>query len=628
MLFFNRMQRWRVKRKKRRIDPAALLRMRVMLLQVLVIIAFIPLTGQLWKLQVVEGSQYHELAEANRLRVYSVPAKRGVVYDRNHKLLISNEPSFTAAAVVADLSDLEQQQVTEKLARLLNLSPAEIDTMLEARRASGHVYIPVPLKTRLDRETAFVLEERHRDIPGVSVLVEPRRTYLDEGLLPHILGYVGRISPEEYDDLKFNGYGLNDNIGKMGVEYTYEHYIRGIPGREQVEVDVTGRKRRVLYAEEPTPGDNLVLSIDIDLQREMTKLLRENMGESQFAAAVAMDPRNGEILGMVSLPTFDTNLFSGGIKQEDLDALLNDERRPLFNYAVGGVHPPGSTFKLVTGSAALQEGIATPETVIVSRHSISIPNQYDPSILYHFYDWGSFGPLDFRQAVSMSSDIYFYYLAGGYEDFRGLGATRLAEYARMFGLGAITGIDLPGEAAGNVPDPAWKRDTHGDHWLTGDTYNFGIGQGFMLATPIQMARVVSAVANGGDVLQPHVVKEIVDSDGNTVEVFGTVVQRHLDVSDEHLRVIREGMLLGVNSGSVRAAAVPGIEVAGKTGTAEFGIPDEDRVHVTHGWFIGFAPFDEPEIAVAIFYHHGQGLTASPIGAKILDYYFKQKQPQP
>jgi penicillin-binding protein 2 len=391
---------------------------------------------------------------------------------------------------------------------------------------------------------------------------------------------------------------------------------------EQAEVDVTGRRRRTLAQEPAQPGHNLVLSLDLDLQKEMLKALQAGMGKSRFAAAAVMDVRSGELLGLASLPQFDNNLFSGGIKQEALDRLLSDPRRPLLNYAIGGTYPPGSIFKVITASGALQENVAKRDTVIVSRSSISLASQYDPRVLYYFYDWASLGPLNFTRALAMSSDVYFYYLAGGYENFRGLGPTKLAQYARQFGLGERTGVDLPGEAVGSIPDPQWKKQVLDEEWLTGDTYNFGIGQGYLLTTPLQMVRAGAAVANGGEVLQPRVVRALTDAAGNTVRRFEKVVQRRVDVGQAHLALVREGMRLAVSDGTAKTGAVAGIPVAGKTGTAEFGTP-VGRVYDTHGWFLAFAPYENPEIAVVTFFEHGNGaLSAAPAAAKIMDAYFK------
>lgn len=630
MFFFKGVKRWRVQRKER-INEQAVAQSRLMLLRGLVLLAFFVLAAQLWRLQIVEGSRYQLRAEANHLRVLSIPAQRGVIYDRQGRLLVRNEPSFTAAMVLADVPEATRKDVVEHLHQLLDMPAKEIETLIKERRATGQIFTPLTLKTGLNKETAFILEERHDELPGVTVLTESRRQYLNEGSLSHILGYVGRISSEEYAEFQDNGYDLNDRLGKMGVELTYEQALRGMPGREHVEVDASGRKRGTIDNEPPVPGNDVVLTIDIDLQKQLAKVLQESMGKSQYAAAVAMDPRTGEILSMVSLPSFDNNIFGGPTMPAEIEQLLDDPRRPLLNYAVGGAYPPGSIFKTITASAALQEGVARPDTVIESRGFITIPNQYDPRITYRFNDWAALGRLNFYRAIAMSSDVYFYYLSGGFENFTGLGAQRLANYSRAFGLGSVTGVDLTGEAAGLVPDPAWKEAAFSnDPWVTGDTYHFGIGQGFVLASPMQMARVLSSIANGGELLQPRVVKEVRNTDGRVVLSYDKAVQRRVPVDDVNLQVVREGMRQVVADGTAQTARVPGIQVGGKTGTAEFGTPfyvNGALTYETHGWFLGFAPFDKPQIAVAVFLEKGNGaLNAAPVFSKFASYYFARKPP--
>lgn len=627
MIFFGRMRRWRTKRRKK-VDEQQQITSRLRFLQAVVLLAFLTLAGQLWRLQVVEGAQYQERAEANRLRLTTVPPPRGIIYDRTGKLLVRNEPSFTAAAIVADMPRDQQAAIVSKLERQLNVPADELAKVINDRRASGEIFTPVELKADIDKVTAFVLEERAAELPGITVITEPRRRYTDNTLLSHILGYVGRISPDEYDTLRLRGYDLNDSTGKMGVESTYEWALRGTPGREQREVDATGRTRQVLESEPPKPGNNLVLAIDAELQDFITQTLQKHMGKSRFAAAVAMNPKNGEVLGLVSLPNFDNNAFSGGIKPKALQAMLEDPRRPLLDYSIGGTFPPGSTFKVITGSGALQDGVAKTDTIITSTGSISVPNQYDPRILYYFYDWAALGVMNFYRGLAMSSDVYFYYLAGGFKDFKGLGPDRLAEWARSYGLGEKTGIDLPGEAKGSVPDPQWKEDTFHEEWLTGDTYNFGIGQGFMLSTPIQMSRVLTAILSGGDLLQPHVVKEVQAPDGSPVVRFERTVQRHLPIEQRHLDAVRVGMQMSVREGAATAAKRPGVDIAGKTGTAEFGEAIGNRVYETHGWFIGYEPSDNPDITITVFLEQGAGgASAAPAGGEILEYYAKNIRPK-
>ena len=615
-------RRWRVERKNK-VSETSRWRIRFIVLRGLVLLIFFVLAAQLWRMQVVEGERYQERAEYNRLRLLPINPKRGVIYDRNGVLLVRNAPSFTVAVVPADLPTKLQPQVVARLAALLQMSPTEINDVIEKQRAEQRLFTSAPIKTNVDRDTAFIIEENRRYLPGISLLIEPTRRYLEGSAMAHLLGYVGRISAEEYDQLKDAGYDLNDRIGKSGVEHTYEAALRGKPGREQVVVNVSGQKLETLQSEPSIPGNNLVLTIDIELQREMTRILAESMGDSKHAAAVAMNPQTGEVLGMVSLPAYDNNVFSGPLSQEDLNKLLQDPQRPLMNYAISGVYPPGSIFKVVTGSGALQEGVANRNTIIVSTGEISLVNQYDPSIVYHFLDWAALGALNFVQGIAYSSDVYFYHLAGGYRDFQGLGIERLARYAKEFGLGARTKVDLLGEAPGLVPDPLWKKEALNEPWLTGDTYNMGIGQGFLQVSPLQMANVVSAIANGGTLLQPQVVKEIIDGNGWVVVPFSKKVIRKLSVAPQYLDIMKEGMRKAVEWGTATLAQVKGVTVAGKTGTAEYGAIDPVTGHrPTHGWFISFAPVENPQIALVVFHERGQGaLTAAPAAGKILQYYF-------
>jgi penicillin-binding protein 2 len=339
-----------------------------------------------------------------------------------------------------------------------------------------------------------------------------------------------------------------------------------------------------------------------------------------------MDVNTGEVLALVSLPMFDNNVFSGKVDEVKFQQYLNDPKKPLINHALAEQYAPGSIFKQITGTAALQEGVASPGTTITSNGFINVPNQYDPEIIYTFRDWRALGTLDFYGGVAMSSDVYFYYLAGGYHEygnaFDGLGIDRLAEYARQFGLGSTTGIEIAGEAPGNVPDPAWKEETFGEVWTLGDTYNMGIGQGFLATTPIQMVRVVAAVANGGKVLQPRVVSEVRDANGNIIKANEPVVQNQIPISQENFAIMRDAMRQAVSWGTAKDGAVRGISVAGKTGTAEFGQRFANGEYETHAWFSGFAPAENPEIAITVFLERGVGaINAAPLASRIMDYYF-------
>ena len=626
MDFFGGGQRWRSQKPRRREDAYTPGR-KFLLLHILVVVLFGILAIQLVRMQVFQSDDYRAEAENNRLRETQVLATRGLIYDRNSVPLVQNVADYSAVIVPADLPEKDEATVFARLETLLGIPTEEIAQQVEERQENGNPYEAMVIKDELDRDTALILKELTSYLPGVDLQVEARRNYLAGDLTAHILGYVGPISAEEYAALKDDDYLLNDQLGKTGIELSYEEILRGRPGEKLVEVDASGRQQDVLDSRPSQPGQNVMLTMDAELQRKTAEVLGEFMGTSDNAAAVVMDVNTGEILAMVSLPTYDNNLFSKTLSEEELDALLGEPGKPLVNHAIAEMYAPGSTFKAITGLAALQEGVATPSTTIVSHGYITVPNQYDPSVVYVFRDWAALGTLDFYGGIAMSSDVYFYYLAGGKQDegFQGLGEERLARYARYFGLGEPTGVDVPGESAGLVPDAKWKEQTVGEMWYVGDTYNFGIGQGYLAVTPLQLVNAIAAIANGGELLQPRLVKEIRDSHGNVVTSFQTSVRGRLPVGQDYLAVMREAMLQSVTTGVARSAQVAGLAVAGKTGSAEFGPPLADGSYETHGWFVGFAPCDDPEIAVAVFVQRGTGFhNAAPAAARIFDYYFHQR----
>jgi penicillin-binding protein 2 len=620
-------QRWRSE-KPRRQENSLLPGQTSFLLQVLIFALFGILTLQLVRMQVFETDRYREKAENNRLRELQVLPVRGLIYDRNGTPLVQNVANYTAVITPADLPTKNEEGVFDRLSEVLKMSPQEIAQKVREKRENGNPYEAVVIKDELDRDTALILKELTPNLPGVELRVEARRSYPSGELASDVVGYVGRVSEEEYASLQPRGYILNDQVGKTGVELTYEDVLRGKPGKELAEIDASGRQLDVLDARAAQSGQSVVLTIDLELQRKVTDALREFMATSDNATAVVMDVHSGEILAMVSLPAFDNNLFSRAISQQELDALLSQPGKPLVNHAIAEMYAPGSTFKTITGLAALQEGVARTDTVITSKGYITVANEYDPNVVYYFRDWAALGAMDFYRGVAMSSDVYFYYLAGGKADegFRGLGEERLARYARSFGLGETSGVDLPGESPGLVPDAQWKERNWGETWYVGDTYSFGIGQGYLAVTPLQLVNEVAAIANGGDLLRPRLIKEITDDHGNTVASFGPEVRRQVPVDSDYLAVMREAMRQSVDYGVATSAAVPGLAIAGKTGTAEFGEQRADGKYDTHGWFVGFAPFDDPQIAVVVFVQRGGGFqNAAPAAARIFDYYFHQRQ---
>jgi penicillin-binding protein 2 len=628
LLTTTRRRRWRSEHVETP-DPKKDLNQKLWIFRIVVLAAFAALTIQLARLQLMQGGEFQQRAQLNQLRIEPVIPSRGLIYDRNGIPVVENLAGFSAAFVAADIPKERTLEIAGDVEKLLGVPALETTLKIEQARQSNDPFTPVIIKDGLDQDTAFHLREQLPSMPGVQVVVDPVRHYTGGDVLSQVLGYTGRVDEEDYAALKDSGYIASDRIGKAGVEAAYETYLRGAVGRKEIEKDATGREVRTLDQDPATPGNDLVLSIDLDLQKKATELTQAAANGGQ-AAAIVMDVHTGEILALVSLPLYDDNALSGKIDEAKLEGYLNDPKKPLVNHALSEQYAPGSIFKQITGAAALQEGVATPGTIIVSNGYINVPNEYDPSIVYTFKDWRVNGVMDFYSGIANSSDVYFYYLAGGYhaygENFDGLGIDRLARYAKQFGLGRKTGIDIAGEADGVIPDPDWKKATFGDDWFLGDTYNMGIGQGFVAATPIQMARVVAAVANGGTLLTPRVVREVRDAQGHVIVAPGPLIEGNVGVSPQNLAAVREGMREAVSVGSANLGAVPGVEVGGKTGTAEFGPRFADGTYETHAWFSGFAPAENPQVAVTVFLERGVGATdAAPLASKILDYYFHRPQ---
>ncbi len=597
-------------------------------LQALVILLFGILIVQLVRLQVIQGDEYARRAEINVLREVQMPAARGLILDQDGQPLVLNAARFSAAVVPGDLPERGEMGVFQQLERVTGVPTEEVERKVQAGIEERGPFEPVVIKADVDEETALVLRELEPVTPGLKLLMEPTREYLAGPLLSHMLGYVGPMSEDEYEELKDDGYQIQEHVGKTGVELAYESVLRGRPGKKLVEVDALGRELKVISERRPLDGSNLVVTLDLDLQKVVKETLEQYTAEGDNAAAVVMDIRSGEILAMVSVPDFDNNIFSGPISDQDLATLVEAPGKPLVNHAIAERYAPGSTFKTIVGAAALQEGVASAGTTITSRGYITVENEYDPNVVYVFKDWAPLGTLDFYGGIAMSSDVYFYYLAGGKADegFVGLGEARLARYARAFGLGEPTGVDLPGESAGLVPDAQWKEEAVGESWFVGDTYNFGIGQGYLSVTPLQLITAVSAIGNGGKVLRPHLVREVRDGHGNVLQRFEQGVRGTVPAEPEYLQIVKEAMRQSVTQGVAQDAAVQGVEVAGKTGTAEFGPAAWDGSHETHGWFVGFAPYDEPEVAVVVFFERGGGGSdAAPAASAILDYYFHGPQ---
>ncbi len=644
--------------KKRHAPPL----LRITLLQMIVLGVFAAFSLRLWRLSVVAGEGYREAAKENRTRLVKTDAARGVMYDRTGELLVRNVPRFNVLLIPAYLPDDDEtkEAVLQRLQELLDVPlvsdyapppyPPYWGTAKPGLREQVHEgelyapYQPIVLKKDLPQDTVFAIEEEHLDLPGVLIEVDPYREYLTGPLTAQILGYMNPIpswATEEFGEEQ--GYDPDDMIGIAGLEAYYEGVLRGSKGTRTVEVDVAGREVQTIGNEvPPQAGDSLILTIDLDLQRYVEQVLRAGMAKagSESGVAIVSKVDTGELLALVSAPTFDNNLFAQGISSRDFAQLNTDPWHPLVDKAIAGQYPPGSTFKLVAATGALEEGVVGQWTQITcpsGSGTLWLPNRYypdDPKLAQPFYCWThdygyGHGNLTFIPALAVSCDIYFYMVGGGFLDrFEGLGLERLGSYAEALGYGNPTGIDLPSESAGLIPTEKWKRVNYSERWTTGDTYNMTIGQGFVLVTPLQVVNATATIANGGTVYEPQLVYQIRDAEGNVVRDVEPKVARQLPVSAENLALVRRGMRAAVEYGTAVGLQAYGVEAAGKTGTAEFYDPrfppNENGRLPTHGWFTAFAPYDDPEIAVVVFlYNGGEGATSAlPIVGEILNYYFQ------
>ena len=643
---------------------------RIAFLQVMIAISFAVVVAQLWRLQIVQTQGYQSQSDANRFRLVAVDAPRGVIYDRQGRLLVQNIPNYTISIVPAALPEDSQARhtVLARLAQLLEMpvssatasgdlggaataslasdgtsgasadlssargSESSIEEILAENTLSP--YAPVAIKASVDKQVAFLIEEEHSYLPGVIVEVAPQREYPSGALVSHVVGYVGAIPAEDtayYLDQPDEDYTLRDRVGLMGVELTYERELRGRKGQKHSEVDAFEREITTLAIDPPEPGHSLVLTLDLDLQLAAEEALREGMRRVNSTAGVviAMQPQTGEILAMVSLPSYDDNLFSRGISVADYEQLSVNPERPLVNHAISGQYPPGSTYKIIPAAAGLEEKVVDLKTRIRCVGKLLLPNKYfpdDPTKAQPFVCWAPLGhgSLGIEDAIAQSCDIFFYHVGGGFEGFSGLGVDRLGTYARAFGLGERTGIALPGESSGLVPNDLWKRVNYGESWVTGDTYNAAIGQGFVLITPLQLLNATVAVANGGTLYRPQLVHQILDAGGNSVQGFVPEIIRKVPVSAQNLAIVREGMRAAVTRGTAHRVNLAEVAVAGKTGTAEYPGPRDAEGNLpTHAWFTTFAPYEDPEIALLVFVSGGHegAKVAVPIAAQILRAYF-------
>lgn len=586
-------------------------------------IAVLALVLRAFFLQVASGQAYVLVAENNRIRDVVSYAPRGDIYDRDGKLLAKNSAQFQLSVTPYLLArDEKDRELTYQLAGKYTSQTAS-EVRLKAEQKGLDFTLPILAADRLSHKEALMLEQVLPDMKGFSVDVVPIREYVADAGLAHLIGYVGRVS--EQDLAKRDDILPTDFIGRNGVEAYYDEWLRGTNGRRRSEVDALGRPVRLLAKNLPRKGNDLVLTIDYDLQVELDRELKKQMKETgaKRASGVIADPGNGDILAMVSIPYYDNNLFAQGISSRDYQSLLKNPDRPLLNRTIAGVFPSGSTIKPIVAAGALNEGIIDETTTIFDRGFIEIRNPYNTTQSYRFHGWrrSGLGAMDVRRAIAYSSNIFFYTVGGGYGNQPGLGVDRLTHYYSEFGLGKTNGIDLPSEVSGRVPTPKWKQQAMGEPWYIGDTYNISIGQGDILVTPLQMTMAYAALSNGGMVPSPSVVRHD-KSDGSSGSINGG---RQVQVSEEALLIVRKALndmpYRGVFSPE-RFSDIP-VQIAGKTGTAQVSNPGGSGK--PHGWFIAFAPYEDPEIVATVLIENTDGSTTAltPV-ANVLEYYFNLK----
>lgn len=596
------------------------------------LVALLVLLTRLVWLQLYRGDYYYGLSEGNRLRLERLEAKRGIIYDSQHQPLVQNVANFLVYVTPSNLpSQVVDRQIV--LARLAAVLGEATSLKLEQELAkieprSLEFYQPIFVSDNLTYEQAVQLTVQSHQLPGVVLTNRNKRNYLpnvaflgtsspamDLNSLSLVLGYIGKISEQELTKYRADDYLPIDYIGKVGLEAYYEKDLRGLSGSKQIEVDAVGNEKKRIAQQNPLDGRHLVLNIDGRLQAKLEEVVRQHLSRvnSRKAVAIALDPNNGAILALVNQPSFDNNDFANGIDQTTYQKLINDPAKPMFNRAVSGEYPSGSTVKLVMAAAALQEKVINATTGFMSTGGLRISQWFFP-------DWkaGGHGWTSVTKAIAESVNTFFYYIGGGYEQFNGLGLEKIGKYLKLFGLGKVSGLDLAGEASGFIPTAAWKEEQTNEPWYIGDTYHLSIGQGYLLVTPLQVANYTTAFANGGQIYQPRLVKEILNSDESVYQTIEPKIINQEMVSPDNLQIVRQAMRQTVLAGSARSLQSLPVATAGKTGTAQF-----DSSKATHSWFTGFAPFDQPKMVLTILVEEGGESTdaAVPIAKDFWQWYF-------
>jgi penicillin-binding protein 2 len=585
-----------------------------------VMAAFAILIARLFYLQVIERNEFSRLAENNCIRLQSINPPRGMIFDRNGRLLVENRPSFDLNIILKDAKPFTQTM--ERLSSYVRVEPDALLSRID-RKNGFSPYKPVLLKQDIGRDALASIEVNKFDLPGVEVNVKPIRHYIRRGSSAHIIGYLSEINPDELKSDAYPDARSGDFVGKFGAEKSFDRYLRGKRGGRQVEVNATGQVVRILKTVDAQPGHNIYLTIDQRLQETTEALLSGIAG-----SVVAIEPATGEILAMVSSPSFDQNAFVGGLSRSQWSALISNPFRPMENKAIQGEYPPASTYKIITAIAGLEEGVIDDTTTFFCPGFLRFGDR-----VFRCWKKGGHGTVDIYRALEESCDVFFYQVG------QKLGVDRLAWHAKASGLGAATGINLDHEGDGLIPTAAWKKRRTGISWQRGETMSVAIGQGYDLVTPLQMAVLTAAVANDGVSYKPLIVRKIETADGKMVFENKQQIERKLPASKETLAIVKRALWRVVNGkrGTARVAKLKGIEIIGKTGTAqvvgrrknEISRNIERPAHLkAHAWFVAFAPADDPQIAVSVMVEHGEhgSSAASPIAREIIKSHLTRNEP--
>ena len=590
---------------------------------VFVIVLLFILFAKTFQFQVLENKKFSALANENKFIIHSIRASRGVIYDSKGEQIVFNKPSFDLILDKKGLpsSDFEKIKILKDVSEIIKENLEDLEKKINEEQDQE-----VLISKNLDHQALILLETKIAELSGFRIEQNSIRYYAEGPSFAHLIGYTGKIGVKELE--KNPGiYSVFDYVGIDGLEKSYEEILRKNPGKTRIERDVYGNLLSKEIISLPESGKSLVLWLDSELEKkveeELKKILKNIRAEK--AIGVALNPKTGGVIALVSIPSYDNNLFSKGSDQEALSDLLTDPQEPLFNLAVSGLYPTGSTIKPLIASAALEEEIISPIKKINCQGGITIPNKYNPEISTIKQDWRIHGWTDMRKAIAESCNVYFYTIGGGYKDQEGLGPSRIKKYLELFGWGNKTEIDLSGEVKGLIPSPEWKKEIKKEPWWDGDTYNLSIGQGDIKVTALQVANAFAAIANGGTLYKPKIVKEIVDSEKNLIEEIKPEILREGFIDPENLEIVREGMRRAVTgesspyASSVILNSLP-VSAAAKTGTAQISNPN-----YFHNWVTVFAPYDDPQIVLTIVIENVKGLqsAALPVAKEVLEWYFSK-----